>query len=184
MAFDPGYIARYVRFSYEDYDNGLPRGYVMNLSDECHRCDRRLWFRDSVLDVNSTPLDFCKDCIAYMHTAYKVGQRLGSRRPWSDPPLVEKHIRTFLDPSENSKLVRRRRFEAAWVVILSQARSRMRGTSRRLTITDLDWVQQAGQQPTMGRYELWLGMGERYIAYENGEAFIVCTLLEYVVKFL
>ena len=57
-----------------------------------------------------------------MLTAYKVGRRLGTVRPWSEPPVIETHIRTFLDPSEDLKLVKRRRFEAAWVVILSRAR--------------------------------------------------------------
>ena len=184
MALASDYIARYVRFSYEDYDNGLPRGWIMQNSDECYRCDRRLWFRDSVLDENATPLDFCKDCIAYMHTAYKVGERLGSIRPWSDPPLIEKHIRTFLDPSEDLSLVRRRRFEAVWVVTLGQARSAFRGTSRHLTITDLDWTRKTGGQLTIGRYELWLGMGRRHLSREFGFSYVNCTVLEYVVKFL
>ena len=183
---------RFVRPSYEDYDN---RRYLYGsrhdtgtASCECHRCDRRLWYRDSCSTEmwfnEDTPLDFCKECVSYMLTAYKVGRRLGTVRPWSEPPLIETHIRTFLDPSGDWKLVRRRRFEAAWIAILSRARTKAHGTSSRITIADLDWEEYTGAYPVMGRYELWLGTGDRYINTDDGQAFIVRTLLEHIMKFL
>ena len=185
MALDKAYVPRYLRLSLEDFNSGKMRGYLMNLSDECYRCDRRLWFRDVIMDETGTHLDYCKDCIAHMQTAYKVGRRLGSTRPWSNPPLIERHIRTFLDPTENPEAVRRRRFEAAWVLILDGAKSVFQGTSRRLTITDLDWVQQEGHRETVGRHEIWFGSGQRCVDNnDDGEAFIMRTLLEYVAKYL
>ena len=184
-------VPRFIQPSYEDYDNHRycnSTRICTKTSHECHRCDRRLWYRDSILVID-TPLHFCKECISHMVTAYKIGRRLGTGRPWGEPPIIEMHIRTFLDPAEDLKLVQRRRFEAAWVAILSSTKTKVHGTSSRYTIADLDYSslcdEHTGVHPTMSRYELWLGTGRKYVDIDNEtETFIIITLLEYVIKFL
>ena len=106
---------------------------MTHLSDTCDICERRIWFRDVAMDDNGDHHEYCKECITRMSAIFKVGRILGSVRPWSDP-LIEPHIRLFLDPTQDPKAVLRRRFEVAWATILSGANSAFLGTSAEITI--------------------------------------------------
>ena len=106
------------------------------LSDVCRECQRRIWVTEAEIDIYGETLLFCKDCIIRMMLTRETGEALGSRRPWRQG-LITQHIADFIHPTLDPRTVRRRIFEASWLIFLSLARPMKLGYSDVYTIADL-----------------------------------------------